>query len=956
MHSWRAIFCLLSLMLSVGCDRAQESQIDSAEASQIAAPLPVSKAAEPTIGAVVLPVKEVPLPGKMLPEPSRAYFPIYGGSGVGGGGGSGGRRKLPCENGTRNCNDKNPCTIDTCENDICVHVLDITKDQFGDCEQDGSSCTLGKCIEFGEVVQCFEQRREFIAGELGCQDSNQCTADSCIEFPLSIEEKQDKDGNVIPDNEYQCVQELTTGLLCNLDQGCLRGFCQESGSGMGPNNPFIVSCIADQTAPVDCPATANPCTINICDEAEGCIEENLQAGTPCDDGSVCTADDICNDIGLCTGTAIDPEVACGASPETCRTFACDATLGCVLTEPANEGLACSNGDPCTMSETCTTGVCGNGIAVTCPSDNNICTSDTCKAGTGCIYPAITVDPPTCSDNNACTTGDACTDGACVGVLENCSADLDATCQVGFCDITVGCQTIDFTGPFGADCTTPYPGVCASGAIMCVDGVLTDPPMCEPLVRPGDKLELCNSETDANCDGEPDNSCNCPVPPDISIRRYVDPTGSNAGANNCTDANNPCQTIAYAISVATAGDTLILAEETFPETNIIVDKNLFIFGQGPDFTIVQANGTNRVFTVNSSITASFCGLTITGAGITGFSNGGGIFNLGTATINSCNIRDNRASQGAGIFNNTGSIVSITDSTISGNISNFNGGGIFNQGTTTINKSIISGNSLSFTSSGGGIFNTNGTVNITESTFSGNLASQGGGIFNNIACTVNITDSTFTGNASFSGAAIQNASSTSIANITRSTFSSNAASSSGGAFNISGGTVNITNSTLSGNSAGTFGGGAIIATGLSSTVNITNSTITKNSALANGGGIRNLGAVIRLSNTIVADQTLGADCFGTALTDNGFNLDKDNTCPAGFNTVPAFTLPSLANNGGPTKTHALVAFGMGTEAIDAGDTTCGVTTDQRGELKPVDYPGILPDGTPHCDIGSFEIQAP
>ena len=60
--------------------------------------------------------------------------------------------------------------------------------------------------------------------------------------------------------------------------------------------------------------------------------------------------------------------------------------------------------------------------------------------------------------------------------------------------------------------------------------------------------------------------------------------------------------------------------------------------------------------------------------------------------------------------------------------------------------------------------------------------------------------------------------------------------------------------------------------------------------------------------------------------------------------------LANNGGPTRTHALVA---GSPAIDAvNDGTCPPPAkDQRGVSRPQDGNG---DGGIACDIGSFERQ--
>ena len=55
-----------------------------------------------------------------------------------------------------------------------------------------------------------------------------------------------------------------------------------------------------------------------------------------------------------------------------------------------------------------------------------------------------------------------------------------------------------------------------------------------------------------------------------------------------------------------------------------------------------------------------------------------------------------------------------------------------------------------------------------------------------------------------------------------------------------------------------------------------------------------------------------------------------------------LGPLADNGGPTQTHALLA---GSPAIDAGDDTAAPATDQRGVARP--------QGA-RSDIGSVEQQ--
>ncbi|HZY41745.1 MAG TPA: choice-of-anchor Q domain-containing protein, partial [Anaerolineae bacterium] len=57
-----------------------------------------------------------------------------------------------------------------------------------------------------------------------------------------------------------------------------------------------------------------------------------------------------------------------------------------------------------------------------------------------------------------------------------------------------------------------------------------------------------------------------------------------------------------------------------------------------------------------------------------------------------------------------------------------------------------------------------------------------------------------------------------------------------------------------------------------------------------------------------------------------------------------LGALANNGGFTQTHSLLA---GSPAIDTGTNTGCPATDQRGAVRPA---GV------RCDVGAFEYSPP
>jgi CSLREA domain-containing protein len=272
---------------------------------------------------------------------------------------------------------------------------------------------------------------------------------------------------------------------------------------------------------------------------------------------------------------------------------------------------------------------------------------------------------------------------------------------------------------------------------------------------------------------------------------------------------------------------------------------------------------------------------------------------------------------------------------------------------------------------------GTLTVSNSTFAGTSANIGGAISNAGNLTVN--NSTFFRNAAkFLGAGIYNNGGTVTVN--NSTFFRNQAAAGGGIYNENGGTVTVSNSTLSENvnGAGIFNFGG--------TVTVSNSTITGNSDVEAPGGINNSNndisgdeASVTLKNTIVANNTsmtVGSasvrDCGGTApitaITDEGYNLSSDNTC--GFSAANHSQsgtadnpldpkLGPLAENGGPTQTHALLT---NSPAIDAGPPVAADVNglscpppaeDQRGVARPQDGDA---NGTVACDIGAFELQLP
>jgi hypothetical protein len=190
-----------------------------------------------------------------------------------------------------------------------------------------------------------------------------------------------------------------------------------------------------------------------------------------------------------------------------------------------------------------------------------------------------------------------------------------------------------------------------------------------------------------------------------------------------------------------------------------------------------------------------------------------------------------------------------------------------------------------------------------------------------------------------------------NVVESTVSGNTSNSFNGAIHSSGSsTVNITNSTLSGNSAVTKGGAIKIDGG--TTLTILNSTIVDNDS-PDGGGVKHDqssagSSGITATNTIIANNTsTSTDCKGgssNAIGTGGNNLDSDGSCD--FNGSGDISgsdplLGSLIDNGGPTKTHLP---GTGSPAIDAGNDSAAPATDQRGTTRPQ---------ASQSDIGAVEV---
>ena len=263
---------------------------------------------------------------------------------------------------------------------------------------------------------------------------------------------------------------------------------------------------------------------------------------------------------------------------------------------------------------------------------------------------------------------------------------------------------------------------------------------------------------------------------------------------------------------------------------------------------------------------------------------------------------------------------------------------------------------------------GFLTMVNSTISGSTAfgdhptngtaAYGGGAF---SYGVDIVDSTISGNAAIGthnaplshweiggGLFIARNGGT----IERSTFNDNFAIRFAGGLTQEGDLV-LRNSTISGNSTEQDdGGGLRVRQGTS--VLVQNTTIARNHAGSFGGGISFIEYALpsNLDSTIVVDNSAAQ---GAADIDSAMPLPISGSnnliVQLGANVdVPADTLAEdpelrpLANNGGLTRTHGLMA---GSSALDRGTNPQFLSADQRGTGFPREFNGT-------ADIGAFEFQ--
>ncbi len=235
---------------------------------------------------------------------------------------------------------------------------------------------------------------------------------------------------------------------------------------------------------VDCTKIKTPaCAVAACDEkTHQCQVNPAKSGTACDDGKFCTIQDTCDDMGQCVG---GPPNTCAQTAPDCNQIACDEDSKSCTVQPMDNGAFCTPVDKCQTNGMCNFGQCigqkNDCLFAPVPDQCHIAV---CDPDDGQCKPVPGNDGQGCTDiTDLCTVSKTCSNGVCIGGKPKDCTQFTKGCFDGKCNLNTGACYADPI-PVGQNCAEATDGCnqgkcdamgkCAPNAInegqMCDDGL------------------------------------------------------------------------------------------------------------------------------------------------------------------------------------------------------------------------------------------------------------------------------------------------------------------------------------------------------------------------------------------------------------------------------------------------------------------------------------------------------
>jgi len=415
------------------------------------------------------------------------------------------------------CNDGNPCTKDTCTNEVCSYPAAASGTSCSDgnpcngaetCDGKGA-CKAGTPVTCSALDQCHAAgvcdpgtgvcSNPTKADGTSCNDGNACTVgDVCKAGTCGGTTYSCDDGLACTTDACKGDGTCTHTLAAN---NCLIGGACYASGGANPTNSCQQCTPATSTSNWTSKSNGTACNDgNACTKGDVCTGGSC-AGTAysCNDNVACT-NDVCNGDGTCShpvaagnclisgacyaANATSPSNQCQqCTPATSQTAWSTKSAG----SSCNDGIACTKNDVCTGT-TCggTTYSCDDGLACTTDSCNgdgtcgHAVTSGSCAINGACYASGAsnpanacqTCNPAqattawsnkangtSCTDGNACTKNDVCTAGVCGGTTYSCDDGLACTTDAckgdGTCTHTIAAANCLIGGAcFGTGAISP----------------------------------------------------------------------------------------------------------------------------------------------------------------------------------------------------------------------------------------------------------------------------------------------------------------------------------------------------------------------------------------------------------------------------------------------------------------------------------------------------------------------